>query len=92
MATVRVPESPTDAMRDAFNDETPYLVRRNKMYDDGRQYEIVRRDHPEWREVVAEPMTVIERFVTSDEAERAVAILEFEYRYAAMLKAAGATG
>jgi len=90
MSMVRVPEDPTDAMREAFNEETPYLVRRNKMYDDGRQYEIIRRDHPEWREVVAEPMTVIERFVTSDEAENAVAILEFEYRYAAMLKAAGA--
>lgn len=92
MSMVRVPENPTDEMREAFNAETPYIVRRNKQYDDGRQYEIIRRDHPEWREVVAEPMTVIERFVTSDEAEKAADILEFEYRYAEMLKAAGAIG
>lgn len=90
MSMVRVPEDPSDEMREAFNGPTPYIVRNNKKY--GKSWEIVRQDHPEWREVVAEPMTVMGRFATYGEAAVVAEVLEFEFRYAEMLRAAGAIG
>lgn len=90
MSEVRVPEDPSDEMREAFNGPTPYIVRKNKKY--GKAWEIVRQDHPEWREVMAPPMTVMGRFATYGEAAVVADVLEFEYRYAEMLRAAGAIG
>lgn len=85
---VRVPREPTEAMiRPLFEEEYPYILRRNKMYDDGKIHEIVRQDHPDWREVVADPMTVIARYSNFDEAETHFTKLVYEYRYAAMLAA-----
>lgn len=80
-----VPALPTEAMQAAFDDQHPYILRQHWKYDDGRQWEVVRRDHPEWRDVVAEPMTVLERYATVTEAEPHFDRLVFAWRYAAMI-------
>lgn len=82
---VQIPVHPTDAMREAMMGETPYLARR-KMDKSG--YEVIRQDHPEWRNVIAEPMTVVAEYSSGDEAEEHCERLAFEWRYAEMLKAA----
>lgn len=82
--TVEVPIQPTDAMREAMTGQTPYLSRR-KMDKSG--YEVIRQDHPEWRDVVAEPMTVVAEYSNGEEAAEHCERLAFEWRYAEMLKA-----
>lgn len=88
---VIVPREPTEAMRAAVSGPVPYNVRRNKLYDDGRLYEVVRMDNEDWREVVSDDQTVMNRFANEKEAVALFDKLEFEFRYAAMLKASEPT-
>ena len=87
---VMVPKVPTEAMRAAIDGDTPYVSRRNKTYDDGRIYEVIRMDNANWRTTITDDQTVMGRFPNSQEADALCAKLAFEFHYAAMIEAATA--
>lgn len=79
-------ETPTDGMVEVLAwEEHPYIFRR-KMDKSG--YEIVEQKHPDWREVIAEPMERVFESASSDEAEAVFEKLIAAYRWSAAIRAA----
>lgn len=64
---IELPEHAIQLLLDLVNDITPFAVRR--MDENKRCYEVIRMDHPEWRTLNAEPMTVLKDGLTREEAE-----------------------
>lgn len=83
-----VPDDVREALKVAMSDkQTPYVSRRNKSYDDGRIYEVIRLDNPDWRDVITDDQTVMGRFPNDKEANALCADLEAEFRLDAILSA-----
>lgn len=79
-------ETPTDGMVEAAAwEDHPYILRRKA---DKSGYEIVEQKHPEWREVIADPMDRIFESTSSDEAEAEFEKIVAAYRFSAAIRAA----
>jgi hypothetical protein len=80
-----VAPKPTDAMRVAMEQETPYFCRRAM---DKSCYEVGINVNDDWREVISEDQTILATFKDGDEARDEFERLEFAWRYARMMEVA----
>lgn len=76
--------APTEAMRHAMEDETPYFCRRAI---DKSCYEVGIRNNEDWRECISDDQTILATYRACDDANEHYDSLEFEWRYAQMIAA-----
>lgn len=80
---MRLPVLPTQKMRDAWNAETPYVMRRAL---DKSCYEVAKAANEDFAECV-EDFKVLKRFQNYQSAEKFHDYIEFEWRYSKMIEA-----
>lgn len=88
VAAITALREPTGAMLAPLDGETPFVARRNKMNDAGREYEVVEMTNDDWREVISDEQVIRGRFATQTEADALLEGLAREWRWSAVIDAA----
>jgi hypothetical protein len=79
-------EQPTEEMRTAMEDETPYFCRRAI---DKKCWEVGHCNNEDWRDVISDDQTILARHADEVDAMEHYGRLEFEWRYSQMMRVAG---